>query len=49
MKQNFEYRNAAWDMLKADWKGAVLLFFVYNLIVMFMSTVLGFAMGDNQT
>ena len=49
MKQNFEYRNAAWDMLKADWKGAVLLFFVYNLIVMFMSTVLGLAMGDNQT
>ena len=21
MKQNFEYRNAAWDMLKADWQG----------------------------
>ena len=24
MKQNFEYRNAAFAMLKADWKGAVL-------------------------
>lgn len=49
MKQNFEYRNAAWDMLKADWQGPVLLFFVTNLIIMFISTVLGFAMGDNQT
>ena len=41
MKQNFEYRNAAWDMLKADWQGPVLLFFFYSIVMMLMSTVFG--------
>lgn len=48
MKQNFEYRNAAWDMLKADWQGPVLLFFFYNIVVMLMSTVLGLIFGGSE-
>ena len=41
MKQNFEYRNAAFAMLKADWKGAVLLL----LIIMVINTAISSALG----
>ena len=41
MKQNFEYRNAAFNMLKADWKGTVLLL----LIIMVINTVISSALG----
>ena len=48
MKQNFEYRNAAWDMLKADWKGAVLLFLIIMLISTVISTALGFVIASEE-
>ena len=41
MKQNFEYRNAAYNLLKADWKGAVLLL----LIIMVINTAISSAIG----
>ena len=41
MKQNFEYRNAAFNLLKADWKGAVLLL----LIIMVINTAISSALG----
>ena len=48
MKQNFEYRNAAFDMLKADWKGAVLLYFAISIIPLIIGTVLGSILGNNE-
>ena len=48
MKQNFEYRNAAWDMLKADWKGAVLLLLIIMLINTVISTALGFVIASEE-
>ena len=48
MKQNFEYRNAAWDMLKADWKGAVLLLLIIMLINTVISAVLGFVVASEE-
>lgn len=41
MKQNFEYRNTAFAMLKADWKGAVMLL----LIIMVINTAISSALG----
>lgn len=48
MKQNFEYRNAAWDMLKADWKGAVLLLLIIMLINTVISAALGFVIASEE-
>ena len=48
MKQNFEYRNAAFDILKADWKGAVLLYFAISIIPLIIGTVLGSILGNNE-
>lgn len=48
MKQNFEYRNAAFNMLKADWKGAVLLLLIIMLINTVISTALGFVIASEE-
>ena len=48
MKQNFEYRNAAFNMLKADWRGAVLLFLIIMLISTVISTALGFVIASEE-
>jgi uncharacterized membrane protein len=48
MKQNFEYRNAAWGMLKADRKGAVLLLLIIMLINTVISTALGFVIASEE-
>ena len=48
MKQNFEYRNAAFNLLKADWKGAVLLLLIIMLINTVISTALGFVIASEE-
>ena len=48
MKQNFEYRNAAFNMLKADWRGAVLLLLIIMLINTVISTALGFVIASEE-
>ena len=48
MKQNFEYRNAAFNMLKADWKSAVLLLLIIMLINTVISTALGFVIASEE-
>ena len=48
MKQNFEYRNAAFNMLKADWKGAVLLLLIIMLINTVISAALGFVIASEE-
>ena len=48
MKQNFEYRNAAFNLLKADWKGAVLLLLIIMLINTVISTALGFVIASED-
>ena len=48
MKENFEYRNAAFNMLKTDWKGAVLLLLIIMLINTVTSTALGFVIASEE-
>ena len=48
MKQNFEYRNAAFAMLKADWKGAVFLLLIIMLINTVISTALGLVIASED-
>ena len=49
MKQNFELRNAALNLLKADWKGAVLLLLIIMLINTVISTALGFVIASEES